>query len=107
MLKLKRNLISKSREASMLVKNHLLCPYSDCEAHSRQGNLRIQIQVANEEGKRTVNLSQSVKGRIIKTSLPYNHVREEFRKTCPYCNRPIIAIVDETHWGRKIFLKTP
>ncbi len=91
----------------MLVKNHLVCPYSDCEAHDKRKNLRIKIKVSAEDGKRKVTLERSVKGRIERTSLPYNSQIEMFNASCPFCQRPLIVVIDERHWGRNIYLKQP
>jgi len=91
----------------MLVRNHLLCPYSDCDAHYRAKDLRIQVQVNDKEGKREVTLKQTVKGKIERTNLPYKYAKEEYRQTCPYCQRPITIVIDETHNGRNIYPKLP
>jgi len=87
---------------NILVRNHLLCPYSDCEAHNRQKSPRIRIKVDEE---RNVTLSQSEKGEKNKTSLPYQNKKWEKPTNCPYCNRELTVVIDETHNGRNIYLR--
>jgi hypothetical protein len=90
----------------MLVRNHLLCPYSDCEAHGRSGNLRIQVIVSEGNDKRLVSLAKTMKvEKKKKTSLPYIHTEEIYREKCPYCRRPIEVVIDETHATRYIHLR--
>jgi hypothetical protein len=91
----------------LLIRNHLLCPYSDCSAHHKRKILRIQIQVNDEEGRREVTLKQTIKGKIERTGLPYGHAKEEYNQKCPYCQRPVIAVIDETGNGRNISLRLP
>src|SRR3990170_287358 len=73
----------------MLIRNHLLCPYSDCIANKRSGDLRIQVLVNQLSGKREVRLKTSVSGERGKTDLPYKHTNEVYHGFCPYCNRPV------------------
>jgi hypothetical protein len=89
----------------MLVRNHLLCPYSDCEANKRSGELRIQVIVNEVTNGRTVSLRKTAKGEKERTTLPYNFNREVYGEKCPYCQRPVEVIIDETHSGRNIYLK--
>jgi hypothetical protein len=89
----------------MLVRNHLLCPYGDCVAHDRSGELRIQVLVSDE---RLVNLKKTAKGKRGKTSLPYKGTREVVRgQLCPYCRKPVEVIIDETHVTRYVYLRQP
>ena len=60
----------------MLVRNHLLCPYSDCEANKRSGDLRIQVVVNEVNNGRTVSLRKTLEGEQERTTLPYNYNRE-------------------------------
>ena len=54
---------------------------------------------------RTVTLNRSVKGEKDNTSLLYNYQREVYNKNCPFCQRPVEVIIDETHSGRNIYLR--
>lgn len=89
----------------MLVRNHLLCPYTDCEANKRSGDLRIQVNVKEINGLREVTLKKAVKGEKSRTSLTYRNDYEAFIEKCPYCLRPIEVVVDETHSGRNVYLR--
>lgn len=89
----------------MLFRNHLLCPYSDCEANKRSGDLRIQVAVNEAEGERTVSLTKTLKGEKEKTSLPYRYTKEAYDSECPYCQRPVEVVIDETHSTRYIHLR--
>jgi hypothetical protein len=89
----------------MLVRNHLLCPYSDCEANKRSGDLRIQVVVNEINDERTVSLRKTLKGEKENTSLPYNYKREVYNEKCPYCKRPVEVVIDETHSTRYIHLR--
>jgi len=89
----------------MLVRNHLLCPYSDCEANRRVGNLRIQVVVNEVNGKRAVSLGKTVKGERKRTSLPYIWTKEVYKEECPYCQGPVEVVIDETHSTRYIHLR--
>lgn len=89
----------------MLVRNHLLCPYSDCEANKRSGDLRIQVVVNEINEERTVSLRKTLKGEREKTSLPYKWNKEVFDSECPYCQRPVEIVIDETHSTRYIHLR--
>jgi hypothetical protein len=89
----------------MLVRNHLLCPYSDCAAHHRSGNLRIQVLVNQINGQRKVVLRESEKGDREKTSLPYKHNKEVYPGLCPYCQKSVEVVIDETHVTRYLHLR--
>ena len=88
----------------MLVRNHLLCPFADCVAHNRQDNKRIQVLV---DEKRNVQLNKTSPGKKIKTKLPYLCKHWIIPEKCPYCNRPIEVVIDETHNGRNVYLRLP
>ena len=89
----------------MLVRNHLLCPYGDCVAHDRSRDLRIQVLVNDE---RQVNLRKTTKGKRGKTRLRYKGTKDVVRgQLCPYCNKPVEVIIDETHVTRYIHLRQP
>jgi hypothetical protein len=89
----------------MLVRNHLLCPYSDCEANKRSEDLRIQVIVNDVNDKRTVRLEKTLKGEKEHTSLPYKWTKEVYDADCPYCQRPVEVVIDETHSTRYIHLR--
>lgn len=89
----------------MLVRNHLLCPYSDCEANKRSGDLRIQVVVNEDDGERTVSLGKTLKGEKENTSLPYRYTKEVYDAECSYCQRPVEVVIDETHSTRYIHLR--
>ena len=89
----------------MLVRNHLLCPYSDCEANKRSGDLRIQVVVNEINGERTISLKKTLKGEKDNTTIPYKWTKEAYDSECPHCQRPVEVVIDETHSGRNIYLK--
>ena len=89
----------------MLVRNHLLCPYSDCVCHERSQDLRIQVTVNQLNSKREVRLKKTIKGEGERTSIPYNYTKEVYSERCPYCLRPVEVVVDETHVTRYIHLR--
>jgi hypothetical protein len=92
----------------MLVRNHLLCPYSDCIASDRSNELRIQVRINQDEDSRKVSLDKTFKTDKERTRLPYKYTYEVFTKlSCPYCNRPVEVVVDETHKGRNVNLRLP
>ena len=62
----------------MLVRNHLLCPYSDCICNYRSKDLRIQVMVNQVNGEREVSLKETVKGKKGRTSLPYKYTYEVY-----------------------------
>lgn len=89
----------------MLVRNHLLCPYSDCEANKRSGDLRIQVVVNEINDERTVGLRKTLKGEKENTTLPYKWTKEVYDSECPYCLRPVEVVINETHSTRYIHLR--
>lgn len=90
----------------MLIRNHLLCPYSKCDANKRSGNLRIQVLVKQVNDKREVRLKQTVSGERGRTKLPYKYTNETYSGLfCPYCNRPVEVVMDETRSTRNIHLR--
>jgi hypothetical protein len=81
----------------MLIRNHLLCPYSDCLANERSKELRIKLLVNQvDDNIREVQLEKSTVEGKRRTSLPYNGKKEVCTKTCPYCNSQIEIVIDET-----------
>ena len=88
----------------VLVRSHLLCPYSDCVAHYRKDTPRIHVLLDEE---RAVSLKKDVTNKIVKTRLPYLNKRWVRLKKCPHCNRPLEIVIDETHDGRNIYLRIP
>jgi len=90
----------------MLIRNHLLCPYSTCDANKRKGNLRIQVLVNQTNDKREVRLKPTISGERGRTKLPYKYTKETYSGfSCPYCNRPVEVVIDETHSTRYIHLR--
>ena len=90
----------------VLIRNHLLCPYSNCDANKRSGDLRIQLLVNQENDKRKVNLKSTLKGQRGKTDLPYRNTKEVYSELfCPYCKKPVEVVIDETHTTRYIHLR--
>jgi hypothetical protein len=90
----------------MLVRNHLLCPCSDCVANKRSGTLRIQVQVNQIGSQREVRLEKTVAGERGTTNLPYKYTVEVYKGfSCPYCNRPVEVVIDETHSTRYVHLR--
>ena len=81
----------------MLVRNHLLCPYQDCEASKRSGDLRIQVAVNEINDERTVSLRKTLKGEKDNTNLPYKWNKEVYDSECPYCKRPVEVVIDENN----------
>ena len=104
---------SKEREPEgqvgyVLVRNHLLCPYSDCICHYRSKDLRIQVLVNHVNGEREVSLKETVTGEKGRTNLPKKFTYEVYIELkCPYCQRPVEVVIDETHNGRNINLRLP
>ncbi|HLE75674.1 MAG TPA: hypothetical protein VI864_06480 [Candidatus Bathyarchaeia archaeon] len=88
----------------MLVRNHLLCPYDDCVAHSRKRAERIQVLV---DEKRSVILKKTFPEKTAKTRLPYLNKKWIVPGKCPYCSRGLEVVIDETRKGRNIHLKLP
>ena len=89
----------------VLVRNHLLCPYSDCVCHERSQDLRIQVILNQVNDKREVRLRKTIKGKRERTSIPYNYTKEICSEQCPYCLKPVEVVVDETHGTRYIHLR--
>jgi hypothetical protein len=110
-IKQKNNRILRIKQTSsngnnnMLVRNHLLCPYSDCEANKRSKELRIQVLINEVNDERTVGLRKTLKGQKDNTTLPYKWTKEAYDSECPYCQRPVEVVIDETHTGRNISLR--
>lgn len=94
----------EQRVRSVLVRSHLLCPYSDCVAHYRKNSPRVQVLLDEE---RAVSLRKGVSGKSVKTRLPYLNKRWVRLKECPHCDRPLEVVIDETHDGRNIYLRIP
>jgi len=88
----------------MLVRNHLLCPYKDCIAHRRKDSNRVQVLV---DEKRNVVLNKTFISKVKRTKLPYLNKRWVVPGKCPYCNRKLEVVIDETHNGRNINLRLP
>lgn len=88
----------------MLVRNHLLCPYLDCSAHQRSNSLRIRALVDEE---RKVVLQKSIVGNKTKSKLRFLYKLWSIPTKCPYCNRPVEVVIDETHDGRNISIRLP
>ena len=78
----------------MLVRNHLLCPYTDCEANKRSGDLRIQVNVEEINGLREVTLKKAVNGEKSRTSLAYRNDYEAFIEEVSMLLRPIRVVVE-------------
>ena len=90
----------------MLIRNHLLCPYSNCDANKRSGNLRIQVLVNQVNDERDIKLKPITKGERGRTKLPYSYTKEVYSELfCPYCNSPVEVVIDETHSTRYIHLR--
>lgn len=87
---------------NLLIRTHLLCPYSDCIAHERKNIQRIQVSV---DEQRKVKISQTVKGKVHRTELPYEYKKWIRPSKCPYCNRLVEVVIDETHVTRYIHLR--
>ena len=87
----------------MLVRNHSLCPYSDCVAHDRRDIQRIKVLVDEE---RNVELQKSVAGeKKSRSRLNYKYKLWVIPQNCPFCNRPVEVVIDETHNGRNINIR--
>ena len=86
----------------VLVRSHLLCPYFDCFAHNRRDIQRIQVLV---DESRNVELRKPIP--IEGTRLSYLYKRWVKLSKCPYCNKSIEVVIDETHTGRNIYLRIP
>ena len=90
----------------MLVRNHLLCPYSICNANKRTGELKIQVLVNQTNGERIVGLKPTIRGKRKRTDLSYNFIKEGHSGlSCPYCNRSLEVVIDETHSTRYVHLR--
>jgi hypothetical protein len=90
----------------LLIRNHLLCPYADCDANKRSGDLRIQVLVNQDNGEREVRLKPTIRGQRGRTKLPYKYTKEVYSDLfCPYCNRPVEVVIDETHVTRYVHLR--
>ena len=87
---------------NILIRTHLLCPYSDCVAHERKNTQRIQVAV---DEQRKVKLSQTVKGKANKTKLSYEYKKWIRPSKCSYCNKLVEVVIDETHVTRYIYLR--
>lgn len=87
-----------------MVRNHLLCPYLDCFAHQRNETLRIRALVDEE---RNVVLQKSIAGKKAKSKLRFLYKLWVIPSKCPYCNRPVEVVIDETHNGRNISIRLP
>jgi hypothetical protein len=87
----------------VLVRNHLLCPYSDCVAHERSNTARIKAVI---DEKRNVSLFKS-KSTIAskRTRLPYLFKKWIKQANCPFCTRSIEVVIDETRQGRNVHLR--
>lgn len=86
-----------------LIRNHLVCPYSDCIAHERGNMLKIKVSI-DEERNVLLRKSKSTV-RTKRTRLPYLYEKWVRLKECPYCNKPVEVVIDETHTGRNIYLR--
>jgi len=87
----------------LLVRNHSLCPYSDCVAHARRDIQRIKVLVDEE---RNVELQKSVVGqKKSRGRLDYKYKLWIIPQNCPFCNRPVEVVIDETHNGRNINIR--
>jgi hypothetical protein len=67
--------------------------------------LRIQVLVNEVDDKRTVSLRKTLKGEKGNTSLSYKWTKEAYDAECPYCQRPVEVVIDETHSTRYIHLR--
>ena len=88
----------------MLVRNHLLCPYAHCVAHRGRDAKRIQVLV---DENRNVELRKTSPDKKTKTKLAYLGKKWIVTGTCPYCDRNMEVVIDETHNGRNINLRLP
>ena len=87
----------------VLIRNHLLCPYSDCIAHERDNTARIKVSI---DEKRNVSLYKS-KSTINseRTRLSYLFKKWVREAKCPFCKKSIEVVIDETHNGRNVSLR--
>ena len=100
-----RIIVIKKETRKERPRNHLLCPYSNCEANKRSEDLRIQVIVAEINGVREAILKKTVRGEPARTELSFRNDYEAFIEKCPYCQRPIEVVIDETHSGRNVYLR--
>jgi len=89
----------------LLVRNHSICPYSDCVAHNRKDENRIRVLI---DEKRNVTLKQSLKSvRKRSKTLPCLNKKWVVAQKCPFCERDVEVVIDETHAGRNVNLRLP
>ena len=89
-----------SKEIKHLVRTHLLCPYSDCRAYFRADPFRIQV-LLDKDRNVTLQKPKDMRG----SRLPYLYRRWVKPSVCPYCEKKVEVIIDETHQGRNIYLR--
>lgn len=85
-----------------LVRTHLLCPHKDCVAFSRSNAYRIQAVI---DENRNVQLQKPK--NVQSNRLPYLHKLWVRQGICPYCNKELELVIDETHKGRNIYTRKP
>ena len=87
----------------VLVRNHLLCPYSSCVAHERGNTARIKAVIDEKRNVSIFKSKSSIAGE--RTRLLYLFRKWVRQATCPFCKKSIEVIIDETHNGRNVSLR--
>ena len=87
---------------AILVRTHLVCPYSDCIAHFRSDPYRIQVLIDNDG-----NVQLQKPKDIPSARLSYKYKKWIKSSKCPYCQKTLEVVIDETHEGRNINLRLP
>ena len=89
----------------MLVRTHLLCPYSDCLANHRDNDDRVRALI--DEERNVVLEKSSSLAKSARTKLSYKGKLWAVPQVCPFCSRKFEVVIDETHEGRNISLRLP
>ena len=86
----------------MLVRTHSVCPYRDCKAHLRSGPYRIQVLI-DEQRNVILQKPQDIQG----SKLTYKYDKWVRSRNCPYCDKVVEVVIDETHEGRNLNIRLP
>lgn len=84
----------------MIVRTHLLCPYQNCEVYNRTDSLRIQALI---DEKRNVILQKPMD--ITSSKIEFQNKKWIRPSSCPYCNKHVDVVINETNQGRDVYLR--
>ncbi len=88
-----------------MVRNHLLCPHADCDAHRREDEERICVLI-DAEGDVTLKQSLRTNKKSL-TKRAFTNNKKITTLVCPFCHKPIELVIDETHTGRDVYFRLP